>query len=329
VRMAALCHDIGHLPFSHSVERELLPAGYTHERLTVDLIHSRELASVWRKMGVTPALVAKLAVGPKFFPKGSFSPWETVLTDVITGDAFGVDRMDYLLRDSYHIGVAYGTIDHHRLIDTIRILPTPGAPNHFQLGIREGGLHSAEALMLARYLMFEQVYCHHIAQIYDAHLVDFMKAWLPKGKYDVRLSAHLRMTDNEVLTAMRRAYFDHGRGHDSARAILERDHLKLLFEPTPTEKASDPTICLRLYDGLRKIFPAKEIRYRPGSWKTDATPDFPVLLRDGTVCYSKNMSGLLSQIPILTADYIFVSRAYFDRANQWLKKSQRPFKPAC
>ena len=43
------------------------------------------------------------------------------------GDAFGVDRMDYLLRDSHHAGVAYGRFDHYRLIDTLRILPAPPA----------------------------------------------------------------------------------------------------------------------------------------------------------------------------------------------------------
>ncbi|MDV7389865.1 hypothetical protein RZS08_00870, partial [Arthrospira platensis SPKY1] len=67
--------------------------------------------------------------------------------------------MDYLLRDSHHAGVAYGRFDHYRLIDTLRILPMPpsgegegqGEP---ALGVEEGGIQSAEALMLARYFMF-------------------------------------------------------------------------------------------------------------------------------------------------------------------------------
>ncbi len=45
------------------------------------------------------------------------------MSEIIVGDAFGVDRMDYLLRDSHHAGVAYGKFDHFRLIDTLRILP--------------------------------------------------------------------------------------------------------------------------------------------------------------------------------------------------------------
>ena len=47
LRAAALCHDIGHLPFSHAAEDELLPDGYDHERLTADLITNSELAEVW------------------------------------------------------------------------------------------------------------------------------------------------------------------------------------------------------------------------------------------------------------------------------------------
>ena len=103
LRMAALCHDIGHLPFSHAAEG-LLPAGWDHERLTDALVLGEEMKPVWRDLGVIPEQVAKLAVGPKKLKHRaeSFSPWEAILTEIVIGDAFGVDRMDYLLRDSYH-----------------------------------------------------------------------------------------------------------------------------------------------------------------------------------------------------------------------------------
>ena len=67
VRMAALCHDIGHLPFSHAAERELLPDGWDHERLSAALIESEEMEELWHSM--TPPIrvedVRKIAVGPK------------------------------------------------------------------------------------------------------------------------------------------------------------------------------------------------------------------------------------------------------------------------
>ena len=54
LRMAALCHDIGHLPFSHAAEDELLPDGWTHETITAELIRSDEMGRIWQK--VTPPL---------------------------------------------------------------------------------------------------------------------------------------------------------------------------------------------------------------------------------------------------------------------------------
>jgi uncharacterized protein len=158
LRMAALCHDVGHLPFSHAAESQLLPDGFDHESLTRALISSDQMRAIWDT--VTPPLrpddIVKLAVGPKKAKDLQFSDWETILSEIIVGDAFGVDRMDYLLRDSHHLGVAYGKFDHYRLVDTLRILPVApsgeGADTkEAALGIEEGGVQSAEALMLARY----------------------------------------------------------------------------------------------------------------------------------------------------------------------------------
>ena len=152
LRMAALCHDMGHLPFSHAAEKELLPEGWDHERLTREIILSPEMAGIW--MAMTPPLrpmdVVKLSVGPRKARDITFTSWESILAEIIVGDAFGADRMDYLLRDSYHAGVAYGRFDHFRLIDTLRIIPLrsniePGTVAEPTLGVEEGGVHSAEA----------------------------------------------------------------------------------------------------------------------------------------------------------------------------------------
>ena len=142
--MAALCHDIGHLPFSHAAEKELLPEGWDHERLTREIIDSAKMRSIWET--ITPPLrsedIIKLAVGPKKAKDLRFTDWETILAEIIVGDAFGVDRMDYLLRDSHHTGVSYGKFDHYRLIDTLRVLRMPSegeGPGEPALGVEEGG----------------------------------------------------------------------------------------------------------------------------------------------------------------------------------------------
>jgi HD superfamily phosphohydrolase len=159
LRMAALCHDVGHLPFSHAAESELLPDGKSHEDLTCALIKSDEMTSIWNsiKPPLLPDDIEKLAVGKRHLKNVKFSLWESILSEIIVGDAFGVDRMDYLLRDSLHTGVGYGRFDHFRLIDTLRMLPFSDVPDQGEepvLGIELGGLHSAEELIMARYFMF-------------------------------------------------------------------------------------------------------------------------------------------------------------------------------
>ena len=64
VRMAALCHDVGHLPFSHASE-DLFPDGYNHEVMTRDIIKSDIFEEIWDDMKVKSSDVAKIAVGPK------------------------------------------------------------------------------------------------------------------------------------------------------------------------------------------------------------------------------------------------------------------------
>jgi len=246
LRMAALCHDIGHLPFSHAAEKELLPDGWDHERMTRELVLCKEMKEIWESLipPLNPEHIVKLALGPKKASDLEFSDWETILSEIIIGDAFGVDRMDYLLRDSYHTGVAYGKFDHYRLIDTLRILPFPPSGAYEEqsaeptLGVDAGGLHSAEALLLARYFMFTQVYFHPIRRIYDIHLKDFLKDWLPDGRFSTDVDHHLSLTDNEVISALRIAASDSEKqGHKHASRIINRKHFKELYERNPEDVA--------------------------------------------------------------------------------------------
>jgi uncharacterized protein len=220
VRLAALCHDLGHLPFSHAAEDALLPDGYKHDNLSRDIILSPEMQEIWAAMKPRVAAedIVKVAVGPKY-SELQFDIWETILAEIIVGDAFGADRMDYLLRDSYHAGVTYGTFDRHRLIATLRILPKKYEDSDEPaLGLEEGGLESSEGLMIARHFMYKQVYFHHIRRAYDLHLKDFLVEWLPGGKFSTKLDDHLKMCDVEVQAAIRAAYEDnHSPYHGLAR----------------------------------------------------------------------------------------------------------------
>lgn len=328
LRMAALCHDIGHLPFSHAAEEKLLPSGWSHERLSREFIESNEMSSIWDAMAppLKPEHIVKLALGAGKAKDLSFSPWEAILSEIIVGDAFGVDRIDYLLRDSHHTGVAYGKFDHYRLIDELRILPTFTESTETALGIKEGGIYSAEALALARYYMFSQVYYHPIRLIYDRHLQDFLCAWLAdgtlpgEGVFSVDLNDHLRMTDNEVNSAMRTAAADpQCAGHEPARRIMTHNHYKVLYSRNPEDAKANSDPGAAIAKAAEQEFGSEAVRYSHPKLKNVAK-DFPVQARDNRIEPAIAISELLSNLKPASIDYVFVRPDLEPKAKKWLNE---------
>jgi HD superfamily phosphohydrolase len=345
LRIAALCHDVGHLPFSHAAEKELLPPGVTHEHLTRAIVLDNELGSILDRLKIQRLDVVKLALGPEEAPDLTFTTWETILSEIIVGDAFGADRMDYLLRDSHHAGVAYGRFDHFRLIDTLRILPSPpagsgkaaatetpsaDASSHATdqssgdasrepaLGILDGGLHSAEALMLARYFMFTQLYFHPVRRIYDIHLKDFLLQTLPGGKYASTVNEHLEVTDNEVAASILKAARDPtSPGHDAARRIANREHFKLFYQRHPDDLKINLQPGKAVYEAAKTKFGEENVRwdYQPAKGRA---PDFPVMPKEGPIASSMAMSEPLTHLPAASFDYVFVNPTLQGKARAWL-----------
>jgi len=332
LRMAALCHDMGHLPFSHAAEKELLPKGWDHERLTREIILSPEMVRIWERM--TPPLrpidVAKLAVGPRKAMDLNFTSWEAILSEIIIGDAFGVDRMDYLLRDSHHAGVAYGRFDHFRLIDTLRILSS-GQEDSAEptLGVEEGGLHSAEALLLGRYYMYSQVYFHPIRRIYDTHLKDFLTSDLGGGKFPTDLESHLKMTDNEVYASILSAAWDSSRkGHDAARRIAEHDHFKVLYQRHPDDVRLNPEAGKAIFEAAQAKFGVQNVRRDHYAQEREPTL-FPVLLKDGRITSAEKLSEVLQHLPVVAVDYVFIRPDLWKDATAWLAANRDQLIQAC
>ena len=182
------------LPFSHAGEKEgLLPNGWNHERLTLEFIRSDEMRDIWEAL--TPPLrpddIAKLAVGPKEGAKyidSVFTDWQAILADIIVGDAFGADRDGLLAaRLTSHWCCLWQVrplqINRYASSFSAHRQPRTRSISRADLGIEEGGLHSIESLLLARYAMFSQVYFHRVRRIYDIHLRDFLKEWLCNGQF--------------------------------------------------------------------------------------------------------------------------------------------------
>lgn len=319
LRMAALCHDLGHLPFSHAAEEELLPEGWKHEQLTKAIIESEQMRLMWDKFDppLRPRQVARLAIGYKKYREERFTSWENILSEIIIGDAFGADRMDYLLRDSYHLGVPYGTFDHYRLIDTLRIVPQHPSDDiepskELTLGVEEGGLHCAENLLLARYFMFTQVYYHKVRCIYDIHLNDFLKQWdrLSDGKFPTDVDAHLDLTDNEVMgSMMKAAYDDTLDNHENARRIIRREHFRKIYSPTPTDVRDTRE---RVFKALSCKFGKENVR-EYHKLPEGEVQDFTVLV-DGRPHSAMALTDVIRRTLGAKADYIFIHPDYLENA---------------
>ncbi len=329
VRAAALCHDMGHLPFSHAAEKDLLPQGIRHEDLSRELIFSDMLAADFRDLKISDEDVAKIAVGPKYFARAKgkdnyqFSTWESILYEIIGGDVFGADRMDYLLRDAYHAGVAYGKFDQLRLIETLRILPREDQESiEPAMGVTIGGLQAAESLLWARYFMYTQLYFHPVRRIYDMHLTEFLTQALPGGKYQVELEQHLGKTDNEVLASIYIASLDaNAKAHATAARITERRHFRLLYETTPLDLKRNLNSPELIYEAVRKEFGDELIRFNPYKSTADSE-DFPVLQRDGTIASSVLLSPTFAKPPRFAVGYVFVAPEIKEKAREWLKANK-------
>jgi HD superfamily phosphohydrolase len=337
VRMAALCHDTGHLPFSHAAEDELLPDRWDHERITWEIVHSPRMAGVWSAMRPKPEPddVAKIALGARKVERLDvdlgFSAWEAILAEIIVGEAFGSDRMDYLLRDSLHTGVVYGRFDHKRLIETLRVLRRPpqdrsdqegeegGPGGEPALGCERGGLQSAEALLLARYFMFAQVYYHPTRLAYDAHLKDFLVAWLPEGRFPTEVDAHVGRDDNAVLHAIAEAARDSSAaGHEEAKRIVERRHFKVAYESGPDDTSRSTRA---LAHAAAEHFDPELVRHGASPRRGDP-PDFPVLERDGSSSSSLGLSEVLRTLPVSRDEYVLVDTSVLEEAKSWIKRER-------
>jgi HD superfamily phosphohydrolase len=185
VRLAALCHDLGHMPLSHSSEaiapeRSTLglpawlapaPGRASHEDFTVKLLLASPLAEVIREQfeghGVSGDAVVSLITGMD--PPGGLPfthggvDWSPLLRALVSGE-LDADRMDYLLRDSFYTGVNYGRYDLDWLVENLNPAVKDGRA---YLALSRAAAFAFEDFLLSRYHMFLSVYYHHTTVSFD------------------------------------------------------------------------------------------------------------------------------------------------------------------
>jgi uncharacterized protein len=237
-RAAALLHDLGHAPFSHSAE-DLFAGGIDHEEMTRRLLRAPEIEAIFARHGdgLGTADVERLLEGGR-------TPTERLLAKIVSGE-LDVDKMDYLLRDSLFCGVRYGTYDLERLLDTMLPIEDPET-GEWGMGVEEGGVHALEALVMARYYMFTQVYFNLTGKAMELHLNEWLKEqgvhWAAEPE------TFLTQDDVSVWTALRTSESPH------ARALIERRHYPVAFETREHLSWEEKERFEDLLPGLRERF---------------------------------------------------------------------------
>ena len=201
-KMAILLHDVGHGPFSHALENNLIE-NLDHESVSLQIMQllNREMQG---------QLNTAIAIFTNLYPK-------KFLHQLVSGQ-LDVDRMDYLNRDSFFTGVSEGVIGYDRIIHMLTV-------HDGELMVQEKGIYSIEKFLVARRLMYWQVYLHKTVVSAESMLVkiiqrarekirsgdklysgseslDFFLSHSPQDPSEW-LEAFSVMDDNDILSALK------------------------------------------------------------------------------------------------------------------------------
>ncbi len=251
VRLAVLCHDLGHMPLSHASEkiaprRELLKlptwtdtgeAFASHEdftaRILLDSELTRTISQVYAASGVSAldaaALVmGKEAPGSEGFRDGGLD-WAPLLRALVSGE-LDADRMDYLLRDSFYTGVNYGRYDVDWVMQNLNAAEQNGRA---VLALSRAAVFAFEDFLLSRYHMFLSVYYHHTSVSFD-HMLRRYYDEAP-GEFEIPADpeAFLTCDDVSLISALRRSK------NRWAQRIVTRQGFKRVVQFTERDEGYD------------------------------------------------------------------------------------------
>jgi hypothetical protein len=246
VRLAALCHDLGHAPFSHCTEFAMPdvaaleipwfrapPSGRraTHEDYTIAILaHTGLGEAIRRGFPCDPRHVAALVsheiqVGDDFFRDGGLDH-RRMLSQIISSEV-DVDRLDYLVRDATFTGARYGLVDAPWILSHLSAHTVDG---QVALAIDASAIFAVEDFLVSRHHMFLQVYFHHTSVVYEEMLkrhVDALAADPSSADWAIPadLDAFLWCDDIELEHHLRVARTPWARRivqHEPYRRVLER-----------------------------------------------------------------------------------------------------------
>ena len=272
VAHAALLHDIGHYPFSHSLEEAGFPS---HEAQGVARLGGPELRALLVETGGA-GLGAEIGA---LIRGRSASPLQGLISGTLD-----LDKIDYLCRDSRMCGVPYGTVDVDRLLAALIIVCRDGGRR--EIGVQEKGVSALESLLFSKYQMYRNVYWHHAVRSATCMFKRAARSAVRRGT--VTLAGVAELTDDAFMQIL----IDTDGG--SLAAAIRARHLHKRAVDLPASEvtarpeewiADDPDLTERVEDAL-----AVQVGLKPGDLLLDFPSrhsmlgvDLPLRLRDGSI----------------------------------------------
>ena len=210
LRLAALLHDIGHGPFSHVFEPLLAKhLGKHHEDFVPWLVKETDIGERLEAAGLNTSILGRLAVG-------KLANRERPYLDQIISGSVDVDKLDYVVRDSFHTGAGYGSFDVHRLLYAMDVIDD-------SLSIDDSAVATLESFLLARFESFRTIYFHKASRAVQIMMVKALEA----ARDELHLldfdgpEDYLKLDDYKVWTGLKEC-------KKSEKIIKDLEHRRLL-----------------------------------------------------------------------------------------------------
>jgi HD superfamily phosphohydrolase len=273
VSTAALLHDLGHGPFSHTLEylinnrldldhmdltREIILGEYSVLDETKEKIlrPGKKIFEILNDYDIDPESVANLICSDPIDVEGTlpiveelpvhgyqqFFNTKKYLFQIIHS-SIDADQIDYLLRDSHYTGVAHGVLDVDRLIQTIELFNN-------DLVVNKNGLSAVEGMLVARTLMYSSVYFHKTVRIAELMLTRAIERLETE-----QLRRLITSTDLEVISELKRLG---GLQRELITLLLYRHLFKRAYYLPPTELEDDKRESILKLEDPEKRLPLED-----------------------------------------------------------------------